>query len=49
MGSITLTELQPSKLRLDPIRADAIILLQSDDVILHTKFQMLPSVSGCQG
>jgi predicted transposase YdaD len=30
--SITMTELKPSELLLDPIRADAMILLQSDDV-----------------
>ncbi len=40
--SITMTELQPSELLLDPIRADAMILLQSDDVILHIEFQTLP-------
>jgi predicted transposase/invertase (TIGR01784 family) len=40
--SVTLTELQPSELLLDPIRADAMILLQSDDVILHIEFQTLP-------
>jgi predicted transposase/invertase (TIGR01784 family) len=40
--SVTLTELKPSELLLDPIRADAMILLQSDDVILHIEFQTLP-------
>jgi predicted transposase/invertase (TIGR01784 family) len=40
--AVTLTELKPSELLLDPIRADAMILLQSDDVILHIEFQTLP-------
>jgi predicted transposase/invertase (TIGR01784 family) len=40
--AVTMTELQPSELLLDPIRADAMILLQSDDVILHIEFQTLP-------
>jgi len=40
--SITLTELKPSELSLDPIRADAMILLQSDESILHLEFQTLP-------
>lgn len=31
--SITLTELSPSELSLEPIRADALILLQSDEVV----------------
>lgn len=39
---VTMTELQPSELFLDPIRADAMILLQSDEVILHIEFQTLP-------
>jgi predicted transposase/invertase (TIGR01784 family) len=39
---ITMTELKPSELSLDPIRADAMILLQSDEVILHIEFQTLP-------
>jgi predicted transposase/invertase (TIGR01784 family) len=40
---ITLTEIQPSELSLDPIRADAMILLQSDESILHLEFQTVPS------
>jgi len=40
--SVTLTEIQPSELSLDPIRADAMILLQSDESILHIEFQTLP-------
>lgn len=39
---VVMTELQPSELFLDPIRADAMILLQSDNVILHIEFQTLP-------
>ena len=37
-----MTELQPSELSLDPIRADALILLESDESILHIEFQTLP-------
>ncbi|KAM3114817.1 Rpn family recombination-promoting nuclease/putative transposase [Phormidesmis sp. 146-33] len=40
--SVTMTELQPSELSLDPIRADALILLESDKSILHIEFQTLP-------
>ena len=40
--SITLTELSPSELSLEPIRADALILLQSNDVVLHCEFQTDP-------
>jgi predicted transposase/invertase (TIGR01784 family) len=40
---IALTEIQPSELSLDPIRADAMILLQSDESILHLEFQTVPS------
>jgi predicted transposase/invertase (TIGR01784 family) len=40
--AITLTELQPSELSLDPIRADALIFLESDEAILHIEFQTLP-------
>lgn len=40
--AVPLTEIQPSELSLDPIRADAMILLQSDDSILHLEFQTLP-------
>jgi predicted transposase/invertase (TIGR01784 family) len=40
--AVTLTELKPSELSLDPIRADALILLQSDDDILHIEFQTTP-------
>ncbi|MBD1844267.1 Rpn family recombination-promoting nuclease/putative transposase [Cyanobacteria bacterium FACHB-63] len=40
--SIALTELKPSELSLDPIRADALILLQSDNTVLHLEFQTRP-------
>jgi predicted transposase/invertase (TIGR01784 family) len=43
--SVTLTELQPSELSLDPIRADALIFLESDEAILHIEFQTLPKDS----
>lgn len=39
---IALTRLSPSELSLQPIRADALILLQSDDVVLHVEFQTEP-------
>jgi predicted transposase YdaD len=40
--AIELTELKPSELSLEPIRADAMILLQSEDLIFHIEFQTLP-------
>lgn len=40
--AVTLTELKPSELSLEPIRADAMILLQSSESILHLEFQTLP-------
>ncbi|GBE94732.1 flagellar assembly protein H [Nostoc cycadae WK-1] len=39
---IALTQLSPSELSLEPIRADALILLQSDEIILHLEFQTRP-------
>lgn len=39
---VTLTELKPSELSLEPIRTDALILLQSDDAVLHLEFQTRP-------
>ena len=39
---ITLTELSPSELSLEPIRADALMLLQSDEIVLHVEFQTQP-------
>jgi predicted transposase/invertase (TIGR01784 family) len=40
-----MTELKPSELSLEPIRADALILLESDDSILHLEFQTLPKTT----
>lgn len=39
---IALTELKPSELSLEPIRADALILLQSERLVLHLEFQSAP-------
>ncbi|MBW4689687.1 MAG: Rpn family recombination-promoting nuclease/putative transposase [Komarekiella atlantica HA4396-MV6] len=39
---ITLTKLSPTELSIEPIRADALILLQSDEVVLHIEFQTEP-------
>lgn len=36
---VTLTELKPTELNVDPIRADSIILLSNQDLILHLEFQ----------
>ena len=37
-----LTVLTPTELSLEPIRADSLILLQSEDVVLHLEFQTVP-------
>lgn len=42
---ITLTKLSPSELSLEPIRADALILLQSANVVLHCEFQTDPDAT----
>ncbi|REJ52996.1 MAG: Rpn family recombination-promoting nuclease/putative transposase [Microcystis aeruginosa DA14] len=39
---ISFTQLSPSELSLEPIRADALILLESDRIILHLEFQTDP-------
>ena len=39
---ITMTQLSPSELSLEPIRAYALILLNSDDFVLHIEFQTEP-------
>jgi predicted transposase/invertase (TIGR01784 family) len=39
---IALTQLSPNELSLEPIRADALILLQSSEVVLHLEFQTQP-------
>ena len=43
--SIPLTELSPKELSLEPIRADALILLQSEEKILHLEFQTEPDTN----
>ena len=42
---ITMTQLSPSELSLEPIRADALILLNSEEVVLHIEFQTEPDPS----
>ncbi len=43
LGSpLTLTKLEPSELSLEPIRADSLIMLQSEEVVLHVEFQTDP-------
>ncbi len=37
--SISLTTINPTELNVEPIRADSVMLLQSNAVILHTEFQ----------
>jgi len=39
---VTLTKLSPTELSLEPIRADSLILEQSEDLILHLEFQTKP-------
>jgi predicted transposase/invertase (TIGR01784 family) len=39
---LSFTQLSPSELSLEPIRADALILLESDQMILHLEFQTDP-------
>jgi predicted transposase/invertase (TIGR01784 family) len=42
---VSLTELSPKELSVEPIRADALILLQSDEVVLHIEFQTQPDAN----
>lgn len=42
---VEMTELKPSELSLDPIRTDALILLQSAASFLHLEFQTMPKNS----
>ncbi|PZD73993.1 hypothetical protein C1752_01509 [Acaryochloris thomasi RCC1774] len=42
---ITLTTLSPTELAVEPIRADALILLESDEIVLHIEFQTEPDPS----
>jgi predicted transposase/invertase (TIGR01784 family) len=39
---VALTKLEPSELFADPIRADAVIFLESEDLLLHIEFQTDP-------
>jgi predicted transposase/invertase (TIGR01784 family) len=39
---ITLTQLPPTELSVEPIRADSLILLANEDLILHLEFQTAP-------
>jgi predicted transposase YdaD len=39
---IALTTINPSKLNVEPIRADSVIFLRSRELILHTEFQTEP-------
>ena len=39
---VSLTSLSPKEISLEPIRADALILEQSDDLVLHLEFQTDP-------
>jgi predicted transposase/invertase (TIGR01784 family) len=40
--AVTLTEIKPQELSLEPIRADALILQKAKDFILHAEFQTNP-------
>jgi len=40
--SVKLTKLSPTELSLEPIRADSLILEQSEDLVLHLEFQTEP-------
>ena len=39
---IALTKLEPTELSVEPIRADSLIFLESDETILHVEFQVDP-------
>jgi predicted transposase/invertase (TIGR01784 family) len=39
---VTLTEMNPTELNVEPIRADSLILLTNEDLILHVEFQTIP-------
>ncbi|CAN1213225.1 DUF4351 domain-containing protein [Tumidithrix helvetica PCC 7403] len=42
---IILTELSPTELSLEPIRADSLVLLQSQNLVLHLEFQTQPDAT----
>lgn len=39
---VNLTKMEPTELSLEPIRADALILLESDNLVVHLEFQTDP-------
>ena len=39
---VQMTELEPTELSLEPIRADSVIFLKAEDLILHIEFQTRP-------
>ncbi|NJL57259.1 Rpn family recombination-promoting nuclease/putative transposase [bacterium] len=39
---VALTKVSPSELSLEPIRADSLLLRQSDSLVLHVEFQTRP-------
>jgi predicted transposase/invertase (TIGR01784 family) len=39
---VALTKLSPTELSSEPIRADSLLLMESEELILHTEFQTLP-------
>ncbi len=43
--SVTLSRLETKELSLEPIRPDALVLLQSESLILHIEFQVEPKAS----
>jgi len=42
-SAIALTKLEPSELSVEPIRADSVIFLESEELILHIEFQTDPN------
>ena len=40
--AVVLTELKPTELSIEPIRADSVLLRQSDEIVLHLEFQTRP-------
>ncbi|HEY9691420.1 MAG TPA: hypothetical protein V6D15_04410 [Oculatellaceae cyanobacterium] len=40
---ISLTKLEASELSVEPIRADSLIFLESEEIILHAEFQTAPN------
>ncbi len=46
---VSLSQLSPRELSLEPIRADALILLQSAALVLHIEFQTEPRTTLSDG